>query len=334
MDIQEVARLAKVSTATVSRVLNRSSKVRPITAKRVQRVIDELNYVPNTSARYLRAGRTKLFGLIVSDIKNPFFPELIDRFESLSANHGIDVVFTHTNYDLQRLDQCLRRMVERNVDGIAVMTTEVEVAALERVKRRKMPLVLLNQFELDKSFHNIHVDYSAGFEQAVQHLKALGHTRIGFLSGPVGLSSPQRRRAAFVAKMKESGLKVREELIAPGTMDVEGGIAAMQSLLTRSHRQTAVLCTNDMMALGAMQAAQKARLSIPRDLSIIGFDDLPICRMLTPRLTTIALPREEIAESAFSILLKASTPGSKVKIARHSIATELRIRESTGPQEG
>ncbi len=331
MDIQEVARLAKVSTATVSRVLNGSSKVRPITAKRVQRVIDELNYVPNTSARYLRAGRTKLFGLIVSDIRNPFFPDLIDRFEALSGNHGIDMVFTHTNYDLKRLDHCLRRMVERNVDGIAVMTSEVELSALERVKRRKTPLVLLNQIELDKNFHNIHVDYSEGFEQAVRHLQALGHTRIGFLSGPAGLSSPQRRRSAFASKMKQCGLKVREEFIATSTMDVEGGFAAMQELLARPRRPTAVVCTNDLMALGAIQAAQKAQLSVPGDISIIGFDDLPLCRMFTPQLTTIALPREEIAESAFSILLKASTPGSKVKIARHSIATELKVRESTGP---
>lgn len=333
MDIQEVARLAKVSTATVSRVLNGSPKVRPITAKRVQRVIDEMNYVPNTSARYLRAGRTKLFGLIVSDIKNPFFPDLIDRFEALSASQGIDMVFTHTNYDLKRLDHCLRRMVERNVDGIAVMTSEVEVSALERVKRRETPLVLLNQIDLDKTFHNIHVDYSAGFEQAVRHLKALGHSRIGFLSGPPALSSAHRRHSAFVAKMKQCGLKVREDLIAISTMDVEGGFTAMQLLLSRPRRPTAIVSTNDLMALGALQAAHKARLSVPRDISIIGFDDLPICTMFTPPLTTIALPREEIAECAFSILLRASTPGAKIKIARHSILTELKVRESTGPAE-
>lgn len=331
MDIQEVAKRAKVSTATVSRVLNRSLKVRPITAKRVQRVIDELNYVPNTSARYLRVGRTKLFGLIVSDIKNPFFPDLIDRFEALSGNHGIDMVFTHTNYDLNRLDHCLRRLVERNVDGIAVMTSEVEVSALERVKRRKTPLVLLNQIELDKTFHNIHVDYSKGFEEAVGHLKTLGHTRIGFLSGPQNLSSAQRRHVAFVAKMTQCGLKVRGDLVAVGTMDVEGGYAAMQKLLDRPRRPTAVLSTNDLMALGALQAAQKNQLAVPRDISIIGFDDLPICRMITPPLTTIALPREQIAECAFAILLKASTPGTKAKFATHSITTELKIRESTGP---
>ncbi len=331
MDIQEVARLANVSTATVSRVINGSPKVRPATASRVQRIVDQLNYVPNTSARYLRAGRTKLFGLIVSDIKNPFFPELIDRFEALSGNHGIDVVFTHTNYDRKRLEQCLRRMEERNVDGIAVMTSEVEVSALERVKKRKTPLVLLNQIELEKSFPNIHVDYTIGFEQAVQHLKALGHTRIGFLSGPPTLSSAQRRCAAFVSALENAGLRAGEDLVVASTMDVDGGVVAMHVLLARARRPTAILSTNDLMAFGAIQAAQRARLSVPRDISVIGFDDLPMCRMLTPHLTTIALPREAIAESAFSILLKAATPGAKVKIARHSIATELRVRDSTGP---
>ena len=131
--------------------------------------------------------------------------------------------------------------------------------------------------------------------------------------------------------MKQCGLKVREDLVANSLMDVEGGFTAMQALLSRPHRPTAIVCTNDLMAIGAVQAALKARLSVPRDISIIGFDDLPICSMFTPPLTTITLPREEIAECAFSILLRASTPGAKVKIVRHSIMTELKVRESTGP---
>jgi alpha-N-arabinofuranosidase len=125
MDIQQVAKRAKVSTATVSRVLNGSSSVRDATSAHVRKVIAELDYVPNSHARSLRAGRTRMFGLIVSDINNPFFPELIDAFEALASQHGIDVIFTHTNYDPKRLRSCIRRMVERGVDGIAVMTSEV-----------------------------------------------------------------------------------------------------------------------------------------------------------------------------------------------------------------
>ena len=131
MDIQQVAKRAKVSTATVSRVLNGATNVREKTSAHVRSVIAEMNYVPNTHARSLRVGRARMFGLIVSDINNPFFPELIDAFEALATEQGIDVIFTHTNYDPKRLQSCIRRMVERSVDGIAVMTSEVNQEALD-----------------------------------------------------------------------------------------------------------------------------------------------------------------------------------------------------------
>jgi LacI family transcriptional regulator len=331
MDIKEVAKRAKVSTATVSRVINNLPSVRPSTHAHVMRVIEKLNYVPNTSARYLRAGHTKLFGLIVSDIKNPFFPDLIDHFEAMATKHGIDVIFTHTHYDAKRLKHCLWRLVDRNVDGIAVMTSEVESHALERVKRSKVPLVLLNQAALDEKFNNIRIDYSKGFKQALQHLIGLGHRRIAFLSGPPKFSSAKRRLAAFLAGMKYCGLKVRDEWMFVGDLHVEGGNIAMQELLHTSPRPTAVLCSNDLMAIGALQACQAARLRVPKDISIIGFDDLPICTMVTPPLTTITLSRQEIAAYAFSVLWKASSPGLKTKLSRHIISPRLTVRNSTGP---
>lgn len=331
MDIQEVARLAKVSTATVSRVLNNSSKVRASTSAHVKRIVEDLNYVPNTSARYLRVGRTKLFGLIVSDIKNPFFPDLIDGFEALATKHGIEVVFTHSNYDPKRLEQCLRRLVDRNVDGIAVMTSEVESNALERVKKSKVPLVLLNQAALETKFNNIRVDYSRGFKEAVQHLRGLGHRRIAFISGSPIFSSAKRRRAAFLAAMKDCRLKVFDSSIFEGDLHVEGGYAAMQKLVHSSPRSTAVIASNDLMAIGALQAAHAIGLSVPGDISIVGFDDLPICTMVTPSLTTITLSRQRIAASAFSILWKASSPGLKTKLSKHTISPRLTVRKSTGP---
>jgi DNA-binding LacI/PurR family transcriptional regulator len=333
MDIQEVARRARVSTATVSRVLNRSAKVRPVTAERVQRVIDELHYIPNTSARHLRSGHTRLFGLIVSDIKNPFFPELIARFEALSAEHGIDMVFTHTNYDPKRLEHCLRRLVERNVDGIAVMTSEVDVAALEQVKRRKTPLVLLNQVDLARTFSNVHVDYTPGFEEAILHLKSLGHIRIGFLAGPSYLSSAQRRHQAFIRTMTRCNLRITNKRIAFGTMDLDGGQAAMRELLKAEHPPSAVLATNDLMAIGALQVMREQGIHVPSQISVIGFDDLPIAGMLSPALTTIALPRQQIAEYAFAALRKMVANGNDVKVQHPPIQTALILRASTGPAQ-
>lgn len=334
MDIQEVARRAKVSTATVSRVLNGSNKVRESTAKRVRRVVESLNYVPNNSARNLRIGRSELFGLIISDIKNPFFPDLIDRFEELATAQGINVVFTHTNYDDQRMRSCIQRLVERNVDGIAVMTSEVNEPALEMTKRAKVPVVLLNQPALASKYTNIVVDYSRGYREAVDHLKKLGHREIAFLSGPPTLSSVQRRLEAFESAMAKSRLKFRKECLITGDLRVEGGRMAAGQLLKLRPRPSALVATNDLMAVGALQAALSAGLSVPGDLSIVGFDDLPIAAMMHPELTTIHLSRREIAVDAFKRLLylcqkeTAALPNLSPKIDPYLV-----VRGSTAPPQ-
>lgn len=302
MDIQQVAKRAGVSTATVSRVLNGSPKVRDKTSEHVRRVIAELNYVPNNSARNLRTGRSEFFGLIVSDIKNPFFPDLIDHFEGLAAAQGIDVIFTHTNYDSERLATCVRRLVERNVDGIAVMTSEVDEPALELATQRKIPLVLLNQSLLQSKYSNVLVDYTRGYREAVKHLTDLGHRNIVFLTGPQDLSSVQRRQTAFESAAKKYGIRIREEQFIAGDMRVEGGRAAMETLLRGNVRPTALVAANDLMAVGALQAAAAAALRVPEDISIIGFDDLPLAAMMHPQLTTIHLSRKEIATGAFEQL--------------------------------
>lgn len=331
MDIQEVARRASVSTATVSRVLNDSPKVRPATYERVKRIIKELNYVPNTSARNLRMGRSRLLGLVVSDINNPFFPELIDDFEARARERGIDVIFSHTNYQPDRLEHCLQRMIERNVDGIAVFTSESNRPAFDFARRHKLPLVLMNQDGQRTAAHNIYVDHASGATDAVRHLHCLGHRRIAFIAGPSGFDSTRDRNRAFHAAMTECKLPVRDEWIVEGDLHVEGGHLAMQQLLATSPQPTALLSTNDVMAIGALQAAQKAGLSVPGDLSIIGFDNLPVCSMVTPPLTSVDIPRREIAAHAFNMLLKAFDQKKPSKLPTPRVATNLVLRSSTAP---
>lgn len=327
MDIQQVAKRAKVSTATVSRVINGSANVREETMARVRRVISELNYVPNNHARNLRVGSARMFGLIVSDINNPFFPELIDAFEALATEHGIDVIFTHTNYDPKRLHNCIRRMVERNVDGIAVMTSEVQAEALEMVPKR-VPIVLMNQSAFADTYRNVPVEYETGFTEALEHLRSLGHRDIGFIAGPLTLSSAKRRHAAWMRAIKRQKLTIHKDWIVTGDMRVEGGERAMQQLLQLSLRPTALICTNDLMAVGALQAALHAGVRVPREISIIGFDDLPIASMVLPQLTTIQLPRREIAARAFASLLQATRDGTKTEC--DVVHPRLVIRRSTG----
>lgn len=329
MDILQVAKRAKVSTATVSRVLNGFPGIREKTRARVRRAIAETNYVPNPNARSLRVGRSRLFGLIVSDVNNPFFPELIDAFEALAASHGIEVIFTHTNYDPARLHSSIRRMVQRGVDAIAVMTSEVAPEALHEAMRAGLPLVLMNQGNLGNKYPNVLVEYATGFRDALKHLLSIGHRHIGFIAGPKTLGSAQRRKEAFRAALRASGLHVRREWIAVGDMRVEGGHSAMQELLRCRPRPTAVLASNDLMAIGALQAAHEAHIRVPRDLSLVGFDDIPIAAMVHPALSTIRHPRREVAARAFACLQQALR-GEEIQ-PLEPLHPYLVLRHSTAP---
>lgn len=332
MDILQVAKRANVSTATVSRVLNGFPGVRPKTLARVRRAIEDLNYVPNPNARSLRVGRTRLFGLIVSDVNNPFFPELIDAFESLAVAEGIEVIFTHTNYDPERLHRCVRRMIERSVDAIALMTSEIEEKSLRQATRAGVPLVLMNQRKLVGKYPNVLVEYATGFREALDHLLALGHRDIGFIAGPQSLNSARGRMEAFKAALKTHGLPLRAEWVAIGDMRVEGGRAAMDRLLACRPRPAAIVASNDLMAVGALQAAHEAKVRVPQELSLIGFDDVPIAGMVHPALTTIRHPRREVAARAFAALQQALR-GEK-QVANVILHPHLVVRDSTGPFAG
>jgi LacI family transcriptional regulator len=329
MDIQQVARLADVSTATVSRVLNNSPKVKASTFKRVKQAIDDLHYVPNTSARTLRVGRSKLLGLIVSDINNPFFPELIDAFEARARESGIDVVFTHTNYQSERLEHCMKRLIERNVDGIAVCTSETSHAAFEFAARRNRPFVLMNQEGPHTAYNNIYVDHMTGALEAIQHLHKLGHRRIGFISGPSSFNSTRVRHEAFLAAMKSCDLRVRDAWIVEGDLHMGGGQMAMEQILRMKPRPTALLCTNDLMAFGALRAAHQFNVNVPKALSIIGFDNLPVCDMVTPPLSSVDIPRRDMASHIFRMLMKASESKQFQKLPTPQIKTSLKLRAST-----
>ncbi len=331
MDIQEVARRANVSTATISRVLNGSSKVKPETFERVKKLIEELHYVPNTSARSLRVGKTQLLGLIVSDINNPFFPELIDYFESLAREQEIDVIFTHTNYQPDRLEHCLHRLIERNVDGIAICTSETNPEAYAYAARHKRPFVLMSQAGTRTPYNNIYVDHAHGMMEAITHLHELGHRRIGFIAGPSNFTSVVNRRKVFYKAMEACGMKVHEQWIFQGDLHVEGGEAAMSTLLRMSAQPTALMCTNDLMAIGALREAHAQGVNVPKDLSIIGFDNLPVCNLTTPPLSSVDIPRREIAAHAFRLLRKAAEMKSEAKLPTPTVKTVLTLRGSTAP---
>src|SRR5712675_1687463 len=187
MDIREIAKRAKVSTATVSRTINRVPTVDPLLAKRVWKVVEELGYFPNTQARALVSGKSRIFGLIVSEITNPFFPEIVQTFETLAVEQNYELLLTSTIHDPKRMELAVRLMIERRVDGVAILTFGMEDELLEHLRFRNLPLVCIDVGPKAPRVSNIRVDYGHGIRQAVQHLAALRHNRIGFVSGPLKL---------------------------------------------------------------------------------------------------------------------------------------------------
>jgi LacI family transcriptional regulator len=328
MDIREIARRAKVSTATVSRAINRVPTVDPQLAKRVWKVVDELGYYPNTQARALVLGRSRIFGLIVSEITNPFFPEIVQTFEDLAVKNNYEILLTSTVHDPKRMESSVRRMIERRVDGVAILTFGMEESLIEHLRDRKVPLVFVDVGPDVPGIANIRINYLSGIRQAVQHLAALRHTRIAFIAGPHRLKSAGARREAFEASMKEIGLS--PDLIVVGDHRMEGGMNALLELNKLNDPPTAVLCSNDMTAIGVLREAYEQDIQIPEDLSVVGFDNIHLAEFTIPPLTTVQMSQHDLAKIAFNALLQeVEYASSSPERHNYELVTSLVLRRST-----
>jgi len=327
MNIKEVAKRANVSTATVSRTINNSAKVSPETATRVHKAIEELNFYPNTHARTLVSGRSRMLGLIISDITNPFFPELVKSFEDQAVQQGQEVIIGNTDYKPKRMAGCIRRMLERKVDGVAILTSETDPDLLAELTRRSIPTVLMDNPRTGPRSATITIDYAQGIHEALQHLFSLNHQQIAFIAGPQEFQSARIRRDAYISGMKSRGISGKKAIIEKGNHRIEGGFAAMQNLLKLPVRPTAVIASNDLTAIGALDAIHQSGLRVPDDISLVGFDDISFAHLTQPRLTTVLLSRTQIATTAFTALQRLI--GNEEDQADCIVHTHLVARAST-----
>jgi LacI family transcriptional regulator len=329
-DIRAVAAMAKVSIATVSRTINGSPLVSERLSKRVWQAIKQLNYFPNTHARTLVSGRSRLLGIIVENITNPFFPELIQSFEEIAVKHGYEILVSSTNSDPEILTTCVRRMLERKVDGVAVMTFGEEETVLDQLVHRNVPIVLA-EFKLDDpKTSTILLDYSTGIRAAVSHLATLGHRNIAFLAGPHSLHSAVTRENDFRTAMHDAGLSLQKKWVIECDHTLKGGVAGFSQLQKLASLPTAIVCSNDMIAIGVLRAAYMEGLRVPQDLSVVGLDDIAFAEFTLPPLTTIRLSRVELARAAFEALrLRAENPANLKTPREFLVSTSLVIRGST-----
>ena len=299
MDIREIARRAKVSTATVSRAINRVPTVDAQLAKRVWKVVDELGYYPNTQARALVSGRSRIFGLIVSEITNPFFPEIVQTFENLAVDNNYEILVTSTVHDPKRMESSVRRMIERRVDGVAILTFGMEDTLIDHLRFRKVPLVS-SMWDRCTGIANIRINYRT---ESVRRYSIWRHSgiRASHLSPdrPSEVRHGQARRFQDVHDGNRAFFRLDRSWKSPdGRWDE--GVLDFNRL---SNRPTAVLCSNDMTAIGVMREAYNQNIKIPDDLSVVGFDDIRLAEFTIPPLTTVQMSQNELAKIAFQALL-------------------------------
>lgn len=326
--IRDVAKAAGISTATVSNVLNKTGKVGRGTRQLVLSAVKRLGYVPNVHARHLASHNSSTLGIIVSDIENPFFPEVVKSFETRARQLGYDVILSDTNYDPRRTKEAAERMMEHNVRGVAVMTSEISLRLIQELVRRRIAVTFLDLAPARGYVSNLRIDYFSGVEQIVKHLFANGHRRIAFVAGRPKLKSNLVRYQAYEKCMHALGLEPGPVL--RGDLRFEGGLAAGLAIGKLSPQPTAVIAVNDLTAVGVIKGLMQSGCRVPEDISVTGFDKTRLAEYSNPSITTVDVHRDLLGRMAADALCELSR-STNPRGREYRISAELIVGESSGP---
>jgi LacI family transcriptional regulator len=326
--IRDVAKVARVSTATVSYVLNQTNRVSPTTKRTVLAAVRRLGYLPNANARNLARKISQTLGMIVSDIENPFFPDVIKGFEKRARERGYNVILSDTGYDSAELAMAAKRMLREGVRGIALITSEAAPQVVRPITSRRTALTFLDVGPVQTYASNIKIDYFAGIKAIIDHLVALGHTHIAFVGARDDLYSNAARRHGYVQCMRALGLTVGPVL--EGDSHFDGGLAAGTTIVQLKPMPTAVVAMNDLTAIGIMKAVCARGLDVPGDISVTGHDFIQMTQYTSPSLTTLDLKRDLLgriaADSLHDLFASPTHMGQE-----YVVVPELRLGQSTGP---
>lgn len=326
--LDKVARRARVSPATVSRVLNDTGRVSESTRARVLRAVRDLKYHPNLAARTLAHGRSRTLGLVVSNLRNPFFLDIFRTLEGDAHERGLEVVVANTDYEPRQLLTHVSLMRGRRLAGLALIVSETDPGLADMLADSKMPLVVFDEAAPVANFVNIAVDYASGTRKVVEYLYSLGHRRLAFVGHHTALEPLDVRRRSFLGTVKSCCTSAESTTVADEDSP-NGGLRATQHLLDSGFQPTAVVCVNDLMALGALKALRQRGLRVPQDVSVVGCDNISLSEFAFPPLTTIHIPRDRIGH-IISEALMPSDGESRVLGRAIEIPSELLIRDSTG----
>lgn len=329
--IRDVALRASVSTATVSRVLAGIGSPRPATAAAVKEAAEELGYRPSGVARSLRMRRTRSIGLIVTDIANPFFPELVKAADDRARELGYSILLGTATYDERQTMHYLNLMADHRVDGMIVASSQLSDEGWDWLSTSPVPVVVANAEPNGPSVTVITSDNIGASRIAVEHLVGLGHRRIGYVRGPERFTAAAPRIEGFRAACAEAGLDPSETPVIGGEGDVQSGDRAAVEMLARRPDVTAIYCYNDLTAIGVLRALREAGRRVPDDISVVGMDDIAAASWTAPSLTTVAQRKAEMGRLAVESIVEAVEDGDGVLVPSVlRLSATLYARESSG----
>ncbi|MBI2685838.1 MAG: LacI family DNA-binding transcriptional regulator [Acidobacteria bacterium] len=323
--LQDVARRAGVSTATVSRVLNNIGVVKVSTRAKVLNAVEELKYFPNIHARALAGGASRTLGLVVSNLENPFFLDVFRALEGEARDKGYEVLIANTDYDPQRLVANVHLMLGRRVAGLALIVSEIAPHLLDELSERKVRTVVYDVGSPRPNILSIKTQYRRGMQRVVEYLHNMGHRKMAFVGHHYSLGPLSERHNAFLDAVRRLSPQVEFRTVASDD-GYEGGREAVRDLFDTGMRPTAIICVNDFMAVGALRQLKELNLRVPEDVSVTGFDNIVLSEMITPSLTTVHIPCDALGRRIFAML---TDKGESQR--EHVIDPELVLRESTGP---
>jgi LacI family transcriptional regulator len=329
MSLEDVAKKSGVSTATVSRVLNGVDVVKSSTRARVMKAIAELKYHPNLHARSLAGGRSRTIGVIVSNLDNPFFLDVYKAVENDCHAHGYEVLVANTGYKPEQLAASIRLMIGRRVAGLAAIVSEIDDEIIQELTESRIPIVFYDVGTAGGNITKIRVNYRKGIERIVEYLAALGHQQMAFIGHHAVLGPIDERRQALFDTLAVVAPHAAVRVTADSD-SLDGGRQAVRELLTAGPTPTAIICVNDLMAVGALKELRERGLRVPEDVSVTGFDNIKLSEFCYPALTTVHIPRDRIGHTLFTSLapddaVSAGTIGKEIVID-----PEFVVRDSTG----
>ncbi len=329
--MKDVAEAAGVSVTTVSHVINETRYVSDELRARVLKAMEELNYHPNILARSLRRGKTHTIALIVPDNSNPFFAEIARVAETIGFENDYSVILCNSNKSVEREAAYLDVLIAKKVDGIIFIAAGSTQEHLQELAREGIPVVVADRDVPQTLADVVLVNHEQGGYDATKYLIGLGHRRIACIAGPSPLTPSADRVHGYKRALAEAGIPFDEQLVVPCTESYVSGEIAMAQLLNLNEPPTAVFAYNDVTAIGALRAIANAGLQVPRDISIVGFDDIPLASAVVPSLTTIAQPIAELATLAVEILISRLRGSETLPGKRIMLETRLIVRESCAP---